>query len=86
MSQTNSRSRRNFLKGAAVVGGAASLGACTSSPSTVNSSPSAIARYESSPSFYPKHNERTKSWMRFIWQKATTADDWGYSEDIERPW
>ncbi|HIL62939.1 MAG TPA: twin-arginine translocation signal domain-containing protein, partial [Porticoccaceae bacterium] len=47
MSQTNSRSRRNFLKGAAVVGGAASLGACTSSPSSVNSSPSAIARYES---------------------------------------
>ena len=86
MSQTNSRSRRNFLKGAAVVGGAASLGACTSSPSSVNSSPSAIARYESSPSFYPKHNERTKGWMRFIWQKATTADDWGYSEDIERPW
>ena len=24
--------------------------------------------------------------MRFIWDKATTADDWSYSEDIERPW
>ena len=24
--------------------------------------------------------------MRFIWDKATTDDNWSYSEGIERPW
>ncbi len=80
MSQNSTKSRRDFLRGAAVVGGAASLGACVGPQSEL------YARYKHTPSFYPKHNERTKGWMRFMWQKATTADDWGFSEDIERPW
>lgn len=80
MSQNSTKSRRDFLRGAAVVGGAASLGACVGAQSEL------YARYKHTPSFYPKHNERTKGWMRFMWQKATTADDWGFSEDIERPW
>ena len=80
MSRTTTNSRRDFLKGAAVVGGASTLGACVGS----QSGPSVTHTH--SPSFYPKHNERTKGWMRFMWQKATTPDDWGYSEDIERPW
>jgi len=80
MSQTISKSRRNFLKTASVVGGVASLGACASS------GPLDIATHKFTPSFYPKHNERTKGWMRFMWQKATTEDDWGYSENIARPW
>ena len=86
MSHTNSKSRRNFLKGAAVVGGAASLSACSSSPSSMGSSPSAVASHRFTPSFYPKHNERTKGWLRFIWQKATTPDDWSYQGDEELPW
>jgi len=82
MSEMKSTSRRNFLKGAAVVGGAASLGACAATPPTAlaNNAP----KY--TPSFYPKHNERTKGWLRFIWQKATTPDDWSYSGDEELPW
>ena len=80
MSRSTINSRRDFLKGAAVVGGASTLGACVGA----QSGPSVTHTH--SPSFYPKHNERTKGWMRFIWQKATTADDWAYSEDIERPW
>jgi len=82
MSETKSTSRRNFLKGAAVVGGAAGLGACASSPSTTLANNA--RKY--TPSFYPKHNERTKGWLRFIWQKATTPDDWSYSGDEELPW
>ena len=82
MSKIDSRSRRDFVKTAAVAGGAATLGACAST--STESSTTATHRY--TPSFYPKHNERTKGWMRFIWQKATTPDDWGYSEYMERPW
>ena len=80
MSRNTTNSRRDFLKGAAAVGGASTLGACVGA----QSGPSVTHTH--SPSFYPKHNERTKGWMRFMWQKATTPDDWGYSEDIERPW
>lgn len=74
MAQLKSGSRRSFLKSAAVVGGAAGLGVGT------------VAAQPSSAPVYPTHNERTRGWLRFIWEKATTADDWGYSEDIERPW
>ncbi len=86
MSHSHSKSRRDFLKTTALAGGAASLAACTGSPASSSSNPAAIASRKYTPSFYPRHNERTKGWMRFIWEKATTADDWGYSEDIERPW
>lgn len=74
------RSRRNFLKTAAVAGGAAGLGACTGAPSSI------VAGQGSAPNLYPRHNDRTKGWLRFIWEKATTPDDWGYSENIQRPW
>lgn len=80
MSQSVSKSRREFLKTAAVAGGAAGLGACAGTQS------SSIATTEPTPNLYPRHNDRTKGWMRFMWDKATTPDDWGYSEDIERPW
>jgi hypothetical protein len=83
MAVSNSKSRRDFLKGAAVFGGAASLGACTSAQ---NAGSASLVTQQNTSSLYPRHNERTRGWMRFIWDKATTPDDWGYSEDIERPW
>lgn len=71
------QTRRSFLKSsAAVIGGSTGLAACASSTRTSSRASN----------LYPRHNERTKGWMRFIWDKATTADDWSYSEDIERPW
>ncbi len=72
MHQADNASRRIFLRNTAIVGGGATLGSC------VANSPSAAVT--------PAHNERTRGWLRFIWQKATTPDDWGYREDIERPW
>ncbi len=70
----SSNSRRNFLKGAAMFGGAATLGV-----GSVSAQPSATNPY-------PQHNDRTRGWLRFIWEKATTPDDWGYHEGIELPW
>lgn len=83
MAQIDSTSKRNFLKGAAIVGSAASLGACGS---TQFGDRSPSANHGAVANNYPKHNERTKGWLRFLWQKATTPDDWAYSEDIELPW
>lgn len=80
MSINGTSSRRKFLKGAAVVSGGAALGACASVGND------AIATQSQAPSFHPRHNERTKGWLRFIWQKATTPDDWSYRGDEELPW
>ena len=69
MKKGSPHSRRNFLKGAAVVGGAASLGACVSNPTEP------VITQAQVPTFYPKHNDRTKGWLRFMWQKATTPGE-----------
>ena len=89
MSKPASRSRRDFLKGAAVVGGAAALGGCDTSQdmgSSVGGTDVSVPTPKHTPSFYPQHNERTKGWLRFLWQKATTPDDWSYHGDEEFPW
>lgn len=75
MIKTKPNSRRDFLKGAAVVGGAVSLAGC-----------STASQRNSAANLYPRHNDRTRGWLRYLWQKSTTPDDWGYRENIERPW
>ncbi|MEK9586462.1 MAG: twin-arginine translocation signal domain-containing protein, partial [Halieaceae bacterium] len=69
------QSRRSFIKRAAVIGGAATFGAggIVAQPGTAT------------PAF-PSHNDRTRGWLRFIWEKANTPDDWGYREELELPW
>ena len=78
------------------MGGAATLGSCTSTQDMTSSntgqhspvvgSDSSVVRRNNTPSFHPQHNERTKGWLRFLWQKATTPDDWSYQGDEELPW
>ncbi len=69
---TQGLSRRNFVKSGAILGSGTVVGACA----TTAISTAAL----------PQHNDRTKGWLRFIWEKSTTPDDWGYREDIESPW
>lgn len=80
----HSPARRQFLKSAAIAGGAATtLGGCVAAQSADTG---ALVTQSGTSSLYPRHNERTRGWMRFMWEKATTADDWGYRADLERPW
>ena len=72
MSDSSGYSRRAFLRDSAILGGTATLGGCATS--------------SLAPPSHPSHNERTRGWLRFIWEKSTTPDDWGYRENIERPW
>lgn len=81
MTESKSDSRRRFIKGAALVGGAATL-----NPGAATAQPSGMYTQGANSGIYPTHNDRTKGWLRFIWEKATTPDDWGYREDIETPW
>lgn len=83
MSQSISKSRRNFLKASAVASGAATLGACATAQNTDSA---AIVTQKYTPSYFPQHNERTQGWLRYLWQKATTPDDWSYHGDEELTW
>ena len=71
--------RRNFLKGSAAAGSLA-LGGCASVPDTVT-----LPRGRA-PGTQPRHNDRARGYLRFLWQKATTPDDWSYRGDEELPW
>ena len=37
------------------------------------------------PAAYPELNDRARGWLRFLWQKATTADDWSET-GTPHPW
>ena len=81
MGKIQHKPRRKFLKDAAIISGAASLGM-----GALNAQTSAVATHEVDSLLHPKHNDRAKGWLRFIWQKATTPDDWSYSSNTELPW
>ena len=75
MAEQRQQSRRSFIKRAAVIGGAATFGAGR-----------IVAQPGTAMTAVPSHNDRTRGWLRFIWEKATTPDDWGYREELELPW
>ncbi|MXY90155.1 MAG: twin-arginine translocation signal domain-containing protein [Gammaproteobacteria bacterium] len=82
MPPQNSASRREFLKGSAALAGASILAGCESAapPRPVT------ATHSQFPTLHPEHNERTRGWLRFLWQKATTPDDWSYGGEEPHPW
>ena len=92
MTDESQKSRRDFLKSVALASGAATVGGCQTAQTTRNAGTSvtgggvSVATPTHIPSVYPRHNERTKGWLRFLWQKATTPDDWSYRGDEELPW
>ena len=73
------QSRRSFLKTSAAATSAAALASCTANSGL-------IATQSQDQNYFPSHNERSKGWLRFIWQKATTPDNWDYNGEVERPW
>ena len=80
------RSRRAFMKGF----GAAGAAALTSGPLAANAMaqapPSMPELPEATlPSLFPTLNRRTRGWLRFLWEKATTEDDWA-AHGVPHPW
>ncbi len=92
MSNSNGVSRRDFFKGVGTAAGMAGLAgatqelhaaagmaqaAATAAPSTPLPQPGA--------SPFPTLNQRTLGWLRFLWEKAVTVDDWT-SNGVPHPW
>ena len=58
MAEHRQQSRRSFIKRAAVIGGAATFGAN-----------GIVAQPGTAMTAVPSHNDRTRGWLRFIWEK-----------------
>ncbi len=66
MNKQDHRSRRDLIKGVGVTAGALSLGLA----------PLFSAPAPEPPNTFPQLNERARGWLRFLFEKATTKDDW----------
>ena len=76
------------MKNAALLGGAAAASGCSPQeprPAAVGVTVGGSGQ-RAPPTLHPHHNDRTKGWLRFLWEKATTPDDWSYRGDEELPW
>ena len=75
------RSRRDFMKGFGVAAGATALASYpTEAAASVVQEPDRTVCNE-----FPELNRRAQGWLRFLWEKATTADDWG-AHGVPHPW
>ncbi len=91
MSTSNDFSRRAFFKGIGAAAGATGLSTLSSSALAAKAmaqdaavaAPSPLP--EPSTTSYPALNRRTLGWLRLLWEKATTRDDWS-SVGIPHPW
>jgi hypothetical protein len=91
MSQGEPFSRRDFFRSVGVVAGAAGMsGASTEATAAAAMAQDAAAAVpsplpEPAGSPFPTMNRRTLGWLRFLWEKAVTPDDWS-SVGIPHPW
>lgn len=79
---SGTRSRRQFFKAGLATSAAALSGAtlAAQAQSTLQGLPDPPTN-----SPYPTLNRRTLGWLRFLYEKATTADDWS-SNGVPHPW
>src|SRR5262245_54843313 len=78
-------SRRTFVKTVTTAAGAVGLPAVAVSEALAQAAPSPSSLPEPPASPYPTLNRRTLGWLRFLWEKSTTVDDWS-SNGIPHPW
>jgi hypothetical protein len=79
-------SRRRFVKGLGTTVGAVGLSGSVD-PTSAGQAPTIVQGLPEPPpnSAYPTLNRRTLGWLRLLWEKATTKDDWS-SNGVPHPW
>lgn len=80
-------SRRSFVKQIGTASGAVALSSGVPGSPAAAQAPSPVQGLPDAPTNtpYPVLNRRTLGWLRFLWEKATTADDWS-SNGVPHPW
>ena len=90
MKRERGHSRRDFIKGVGgAVGAAAAIG---SYPEGLHAEPASVAGSQTqslarsqAQSIFPQLNDRALGWLRFLWEKSTTEDDWS-RWGMPHPW
>jgi hypothetical protein len=77
-------SRRDFFKSVGTAAGVAGLPAVAATEAFAQAAPSLSGLPETPASPFPTLNRRTLGWMRFLWEKSTTLDDWS-SNGVPHP-
>lgn len=72
----NFYSRRDVVKGFGVVAGAVGINACSGAAGALRLDQVESVPKSTTPAPFPHLNDRAKGWLRFVWDKATTKDDW----------
>src|SRR5690349_7203014 len=85
MTKNDGFSRREFFKTVGMGAGAVGLPAISAKEALAQASPSPSALPEPPASQFPTLNRRALGWLRFLWEKSTTPDDWS-SIGIPHPW
>jgi hypothetical protein len=85
MTKNDGFSRRAFCKRLGTAAGAVGLPAISATEALAQASPSPSALPEPPASLFPTLNRRALGWLRFLWEKSTTPDDWS-SIGIPHPW
>ena len=78
-------SRRDFFRSVGATAGAVGLPAIAATEAFAQAAPSLAGLPETPASPFPTLNRRALGWMRFLWEKSTTADDWT-SSGVPHPW
>jgi hypothetical protein len=87
MAEQNGLSRRGFVKSVTAAAAAAAARpreASAQAAAAQNAAPVAPLSLRNVSQF-PGLNARGAGWLRFLWEKATTSDDWG-SAGVPHPW
>ncbi len=86
MTTANRVSRRHFVNRVGAVAGAVALPGdeltAVTAGQPLPAPPTLALRNHAN---YPALNQRTVGWLRFLWEKTTTADNWN-SSGIPHPW
>ncbi len=86
MKPEKAMSRRSFVKGIGAVAGAAAVpgdarAAAVAQGGAQTPAPLGLRNNTS----FPSLSQRSVGWLRFLWEKATTTDDWS-SAGVPHPW
>ena len=85
MAEVNRLSRRGFVKSVAATAGAAALPYSTAQITAAQTPQPGAPLSLRNASQFPGLTPRGAGWLRFLWEKATTRDDWS-SAGIPHPW
>jgi len=87
MTNDRGHSRRDFVKQVGAAAGAAALSPAAVGASAMAQTPAGVpaASHATPRSICPTLNGRTRRWLRCLWDKATTDDDWS-SAGVPHQW